>query len=355
MSANTLKPPSAASTQSSYSLGALKSTIGGYIWGSKTQKVPSLDDPIVPLTALKSVVDNVSSLSGPMASADIHTVKTFAAAITAGNTRDAEAVIAHLVSKGEASVLYTEPTKDVPEPILGAKFGKVPATEADKSVLRTKAALEQMEKRSAHLAEEMEKEVSAATAFVKSGNKSEAIARLRKKKALEAKLSGARAAATKLSDVLMAVDEAESNREAISALETGMSSLRVATEDGVTADRVDNVAQEFDEMLAEQQDVRLSLAQMNEESEENNALLDQELEELVNAEATGKPKTPATSNAEEEADFLKFMQGLDISPEDALKMKDPATVAQANASKDNINVDDAKPGTETGNIAAPVS
>lgn len=364
VSADTLKPPTSVPAQSSYSLGALKSSIGSYFWGSKKLVVPSLDDPIVPLTALKSLVERVSSLSGPMASADIHTVKTFAAEITAGNTRDAEAVIAHIVAKGEASVLFTEPTKDVPEPILGVKIGKGSPTEADKGVLRTKAALEQMEKRSAHLSEEVEKEVAAATSAAKAGKRNEALARLRKKKALESKLSGTRAAATKLSEVLMAVDEAESNREAVSALETGMSSLRVATEDGITADRVDAVAQDFDEMLAEQQDVRSALAQLNEETDENDALLEQELNELLVDENSTKPSMKPQTTTEEEEELRKIMQSLDISLEDAAKMKDPVQVAQEKVSnKDQIDAPTAssqtgeagQTGTETGNLSAPVS
>lgn len=353
VSADSLKPPGAS--QSYYSLASLRSSISGYIWGPKKSKTPSLDDPIVPLTALKAAVERASSLSGPMASADIHTVKTFAAAVTGGNTRDAEAVISHIVSKGEASVLFTEPTKDSPEPLLGVKFGKGTATEADKGVLRTKAALEQMEKRTLHLTEEIERESAAATSLAKAGKKSDALSRLRKRKVLETKLTGSRAAASKLSDVLLAVDEAESNREAVSALETGMSSLKVATEEGVTADRVDAVAADFDEMLAEQQDVRVALAQLNEESAENDAVLLEELDQLVSGEKQEQPARPTTTD--EEIELMKLMQELDIPETEPAQMKDPAQVAHENLAKagEGESASSVPAGDEQGTPAGPAS
>lgn len=332
VSANTLKAPS-TSSQPSYSIGALKSTIGSYLWGSTKPKALSLDDPIVPVAALKAVAQRASTLSGPTAIGDIHTVKTFAEDLTAGNARDAEAVISHLVSKGDATALFTDPTKEDPDPILGVKLGKGSTNPADKGVLRTKAALERMEKVCVHLDGAVETEKEAAVAAAKSGNKSEALARLKKKKALEAKLVGARATASKLSDVLMAVDEAESNREAVSALETGMSSLKTATEGGVTADRVDSVAADFDEMLAEQQDVRHALEQLNQDSIGDNAVLEQELEDLVSDEA----KPPIVSNqpslSQEDEELLKIMQELGISSEDAATIQDPERAAEAHMAK----------------------
>lgn len=334
VSADSLKAPS-NSTQSSYSLSSLKTTVGSYLWGSAKPKAPALDDPIVPVAALKAVAQKASTLSGPTASGDIHTVKTFADDLTAGNTRDAEAVIAHIVSKGEAIALFTDPTTEDPDPILGVKLGRGSANPADKGVLRTKAALEKMEKVSSHLDHAVEAEREAAVAAAKAGNKSDALSRLKKKKALEAKLNGARATATKLSDVLMAVDEAESNREAVSALETGMSSLKTATEGGVTADRVDAVAADFDEMLAEQQDVRHALEQLNQGPiGADEALLEQELEELVAGEqepsAIPTEKPPMT---EEEKELLKIMQGLGISGEEAALMQAPEKVAETDAAK----------------------
>ena len=48
-----------------------------------------------------------------------------------------------------------------------------------------------------------------------------------------------RSAAGKLSEVIMAVDEAKSNREAVLALETAVESLKLSIEDEVMDDRVD--------------------------------------------------------------------------------------------------------------------
>lgn len=282
--ADSLKPPSeTAKPTSSYSLQGLRSSLTGYLWGSSKPTPPSLDDPIVPVAALKAAAERAASLSGPMASSDLHTVKTFAAAITADSTRDAEAVIAHIVSKGDAVAVFTDASKDNPEPVFGVKLGRGTgaATDKDKGVLRTKAALENMEEMAGHLEVSVEAEKNAAAVAARSGNKTEALGRLRKKKVLESKLSSARSAAAKLSDVLMAVDEAESNREAVLALETGMESLRLANKDGVTADRVDSVAADFDDMMAEQQDVRMALEQINADSVDTEAQLEAELEELV--------------------------------------------------------------------------
>lgn len=329
VSADTLKAPSTTS-QSAYSIGALRSSIGSYFWGSTKPQAPTLDDPIVPVAALKAVAQRASTLSGPTAIGDIHTVKTFAEGLTAGSARDAEAVIAHMVSQGDATALFTDPTKEDPDPVLGVKLGKGSTSPADKGVLRTKAALERMEKVCAHLDVAVQAEKEAAVASAKSGNKSDALARLKKKKALEMKLVGSRATASKLSDVLMAVDEAESNREAVAALETGMSSLKAATESGVTADRVDAVAADFDEMLADQQDVRHALGQLNQDSVGDQALLEQELEDLVSGEA--RPPATVTEQpalTEEDEELLKIMQELGISSDDAAKMQDPAKVAEA--------------------------
>lgn len=306
--ADSLKPPSQdTSTRSPLSLGSIRSTLSSYIWGGTKVTPPSLDDNIVPIAALKAAAARASSMSGPTASADIHTLKSFAAAITAGSTRDAEAVIAHLVSQDQAVTLFTDVTKENPVPIFGVKIGKGRAEAADKGVLHTKAALERMEEMSAHLDLAVESEKAAATMAAKAGNKPEALNRLRKKKALENKLSSARAAATKLSEVLMAVDEADSNREAVTALETGMKSLRLAQEDGVTAGRVDAVASDFDDMMAEQQDLRVAFEQLNLSATANDGELEDELEELMEGEkeSTGTESAvpitkPAPNNVDQE-------------------------------------------------------
>lgn len=280
--ADSLKPPSQNAGGSSYSLSTIRTTLSSYIFGSNAEAAPSLDDPIVPVAALKAAAERASSLSGPMASADIHTVKTFATAITNDNVRDAEAVIAHIVQKGDASVLFTDVTKENPEPILGVKLGKTKPVSGDKGVLHTKAALDRMEEMASHLETSVESEKQAAMHAAKSGNKAEALTKLRKKKVLETKLASARAAGAKLSEVLMAVDEAESNREAVVALETGMASLKSVTADGVTADRIDSVAADFDELIGDQQDVRVAFEQLNMDAMGNDAVLEAELEDLVN-------------------------------------------------------------------------
>lgn len=335
VSANSLKAPTSAPPKSSYSLSTVRATLSSYIWGSKQAPTLGLDDPIVPITALKSFAQRVSRLSGPVATADIYTVKTFAAEITGDNTRDAEAVIAHIVSKGEATVLFTTPTKDDPEPVLGVKLGRAAATQADRDVLRTKAALERMTKLSKHLKDSVEAEETAAVLAAKAGNKAEALLRMKKKKGLEAKLTGARAAATKLETVVMAVDEAESNREAVAALETGMASLKTVTADGVTADRVDAVAADFDEMLTEQQEVRTALEQLNQNVlDPDEADLEKELEAMMSGEKHKEEVEDATTPGgmtKEEEELMKLLGKVEITPEEATKMQDPARVAAANA------------------------
>eukprot|EP00737_Agarophyton_chilense_P002361 gb/GEZJ01002684.1/.p1 GENE.gb/GEZJ01002684.1/~~gb/GEZJ01002684.1/.p1 ORF type:complete len:408 (+),score=77.15 gb/GEZJ01002684.1/:124-1224(+) len=308
ISADTLKPPSKDSTtRSGYTLSSLKQTLGSYIWGGSRSEAPSLDDPIVPVAALKAAAARLSSYSeGPMASTEIHTVKSLASAMTERNTRDAEAIISYLVSRNEAVPLFTEPSPEHPEPVLGVKFGKQKINPSDKGVLRTKAALEHMEQQSSHLEKAIYKEIEAATKAAKAGNKTEALARLRKKKVLEAKLIGARSAATKLSDVLLAVDEAESNKEAVLALETGMESLKLVNQNGVTANRVDTVASDFKELIEDQTDVRLALEQLAQESAADDAVLEEELEQLVSGEKPLKqdvnklPKKTLADEAEEE-------------------------------------------------------
>lgn len=323
VSAASLKVPDASSGASVSAFGTIRSAFNRYLWSPKTE-LPSLDDPIVPVAALKAAADRAAALKGPVASSDILTVRAFAEEVTAGNTRDAEAVISHLVSKGNATVLYTDPTPESPVPTFGVKLGDNAASPADKGVLQTKAALERMEKLSAHLEEGVAAEKAAATVAAKAGNKADALARLRKKNLLETKLTGARSAALKLHDVVMAVDEAASNKEAVLALETGMDSLRLATANGVTADRVDAVASNFDEMLAEQQDVRVALGQLNHDAIGEDAELQAELDELLDDEKT----EPAKKDGVDE-EMLKIMAELGISKEEAALMPDPVTAGVA--------------------------
>lgn len=335
VSTDTLKASTATPPKSSYSFGSVRATLSSFIWGPKKAPTLGLDDPIVPVAALKSVAERVSRLSGPVATADIYTVKTFAAEITGDSTRDAEAVIAHIVSKGEATPLFTTPTKDDPEPVFGVKLGSASASQADRDVLRTKAALERMTKLSTHLKDSIKAEETAAVVAAKAGNKAEALLRMKKKKGLEAKLTGARAAATKLEAVVMAVDEAESNREAVAALETGMASLKTVTADGVTADRVDAVAADFDEMLSEQQEVRTALEQLNQDAlEPDEADLEKELEAMMSGKKRKSEVTDTTTAdgvTDEEEELIKLLGGVEITPEEAAKLQDPARVAAANA------------------------
>lgn len=299
--ADTLKPPSASAARGTSTFSSIRSTLSGYIWGRNVKDEASLDDPTVAVTALKAAAVRANELGGPTASTDIHTVKTFARDITAGNVCDAEAVIAHMVSKGSAHAIHTDP----PDSALGVRVG-ASTTAADKGVLQTKAALERMEETVAHLSVAVESEQAQAKELALKGDKTAALAKLRKKKVLDAKLASARSAASKLSDVLMAVDEAESNKEAVSALEIGMESLKIATKDGVTAERIDAVAAEFDDALAEQQDVRLAFNQLNVEAEGAEEELESELEAMMKGEE-GEAESAAAGAEKQTADTQKIV------------------------------------------------
>lgn len=357
VSADTLKPPSAeAANQSAFSAASIRSTLAGYIWGSKKPSPPGLDDPIVPLAAMKAATSRAESLAGPIASADIQTVKSFANAVTAENTRDAEAVIGYLISNTNATALFTEPTKENPDPVLGVKLGKVTVNQADRGVLRTKAALENMEQLSFHLETAIATEKEAATQAAKLGNKPEALSRLRKKKVLEAKLTGAKSAATKLADVLMAVDEAESNKEAVLALETGMSSLRLATENGVTVDRVDAVAADYKELMAGQEDARLALEQLGQDTAGDDALLEEELEGLLSQEEPQRPaeilaKPPVKTLADEaEEELAKLLENLPVPSQEVPPDAEQAALESLTAApvvSSAANVEDSR------NVVAP--
>lgn len=63
-----------------------------------------------------------TALGGPTANRDIHSVKTFARDIMVGIVRDAEAAIAHMVSKGSAHVIHTYPTDTMRWGVCRSKF-----------------------------------------------------------------------------------------------------------------------------------------------------------------------------------------------------------------------------------------
>jgi Snf7 len=250
--------------------------------------------------------------------------------LTAGSTRDAEAVISHLVAQKAASVLFTDPTPDSKEPVAGLKFGAAAPTAADKGILQAKAALQRMEVLAAHLEASVAAETAAATAAARSGNKADALARLRKKKLLDNKLAGARASVHKLTDVLMAVDEAASNKEAVQALEIGMDSLRAATANGVTAGRIDAIASDYADHTADQEDVRVALQQLNQSPQglDDAAAEEAELAAMMAVEDTGHslgaPDSSAvTGSAEEEAELDRIMAELGISKNDTADLPTP--------------------------------
>jgi Snf7 len=310
--------------------GGIASTLSRYIFGSPPPAPLGLDDPIVPTAALEAAAARAKDmLGGPVSSDDIHTVQSFASEFTARNTRDAEAVISQLVSLRAATVLFTDVTPETKLPVAGFKFGTTPPNEADKGVLQTKAALQRMEDLAAHLEKSVALETAAATAAARSGNKADALARLRKKKLLDNKLAGARASVHKLTDVLMAVDEAASNKEAVQALEIGMESLRVAAANGVSAERVDAIAADYADHTADQEDVRVALQQLNQDPSGLNetAAEEAELAAMMAAEDVGHsitaPDPVVEGSAEEEAELAKIMAEFGIAKNDTADLPTP--------------------------------
>jgi Snf7 len=329
-------PTSAPATTSPLSLSGVKSVLSSYIWGTSAPAVPSLDDPIVPTAALAAVAARAKDrLGGPVTSDDIHTVQSFADELTAGSTRDAEAVIAALVAKKSAAVIYTDATPDQPEPLVGFKFGGNAPTAADKGILQTKAALHRMEQLAIHLDKGVLQETAAATLAARAGNKAEALARLRKKKLLDNKLAGARASVHKLTDVLMAVDEAASNKEAVQALEIGMDSLRVANENGVSAERVDAIAADYADAVADQDDVRTALQQLNisPDGENDLAAEEAELDAMLAAETASKVGSAGglgvAELAAEDAEMERIMAELGIEKHDIANLPVPPSPEEA--------------------------
>jgi Snf7 len=355
----------ASTSTSSLSMARVKSALSGYIWGSSTPRPPSLDDPIVPTAALALVASRAKDhLGGPVSSDDIHTLQSFAEELTNGSTRDAEAVIAHLVSKRSAAVLYTEPTAEQPVPVVGFKFGGNVPNAADKGILQTKAALHRMEQLTAHLERGVFHETQAATVAARAGNKAEALARLRKKKLLDNKLAGARASVHKLSDVLMAVDEAASNKDAIQALEIGMDSLRVANANGVSAERVDAIAADYAEAVADQDDIRTALQQLNvtPEGEDDLAAEEAELNAMMAAEAAGYKldgmasveagaSASGAAAVSEDAEMERIMAELGIKKNDVTDLPDVPSPSSANVRRPDDNPPVNR--SNAGRVAAP--
>lgn len=318
------------SSASLFSIAGVRAAVSRLIWSPPPPTPPGLDDPIVPFAALEAVAARAKErLGGPVSSDDIHTVQSLANDLTNGNTRDAEAVISHFVSKNIASTMYSSPSPENPTPVVGFKMGSDAPTEADKGILQTKAALQRMEHLASHLEKSVALETQAATTAARNGNKAEALSRLRKKKLLDTKLAGARASAHKLTDVLMAVDEAASNKEAVQALEIGMESLRAATADGVTADRIDAIASDFAGHAAEQEDVRVALQQLNQipQDDEQYAAEEAELNAMLAAEDAGfklEGTSPhKTHQAEEDEELNRIMEELGIQKNDTLDLPMP--------------------------------
>lgn len=336
---------SSSLTPSKFSLAGVRSAVSRLIWSSPSPNPPGLDDPIVPVAALEAVTAKAKEkLGGPVSSDYIHTVQSFADSFTNRNTRDAEAVISHLVSQNDASLLCTDASSEIPTPVIGFKLGSEPPTDADKGVLQTKAALHRMELLSAHLGKSVADETNAATTAAKNGFKDEALAHLRKKKLLDNKLAGARASARKLTDILMAVDEAASNKEAVQALEIGMESLHAATANGVAADRIDAIASDFAGHAAEQEDIRVALQQLNQmpQDEEQNAAEEAELNALLAAEQVGhKLETVPVgtqATAEEEEELNRIMQELGIQKGDTEGLPVPPSPSTPVSSPDRLDI-----------------
>lgn len=308
--------------------GIVRSVMAKYLWASPTKPATlEIDEPIVPTAALRAAAGRAKDrLGGPVSTDDIHTVQSFAREFTARQIRDAEAVIGHLVKENAASVLVTDPSSENSANVTGFKFGTTPATETDKGILQTKAALQRMDELSSHLERSVAEETTAATAAAKSGNKGDALSHLRKKKLLENKLAGARASVHKLTDVLMSVDEAASNKEAVEALEIGMGSLRTANENGVSVARLDAIAADYAEHAADQEDIRVAWEQINQGPEITDYSAEEaELAAMLAAEEAGHPVAPPEpqGTTEEEEELDKIMAELGIAKNDTADLPVP--------------------------------
>lgn len=296
MSAGTLDEPSEndGKTQAGSAGVGMFNSLRRYLWSSTAKSdTPGPEDELVPTAALGRLAEEATRLVGPIATAEVHTLKSLANAITGGVERDAEAVAAYLVSQGKATVLRTTPTRENPTVIVGIRLGPGGATEADRSLLSTKAARERLVDVVAHLEQEVEVQKKEAVKAAKSGNKAGALSRIQRKAALEKKLSGAQASLRKLNDILLAVDAAESNRDSVAAIEAGVQSLRYAQEAGATADRVDDVAAQLDELLGQQEDLRLALEQIDPNRDQELIEAEEKLAELLAEDQVKELDDPA--------------------------------------------------------------
>ncbi len=263
-------------------------SLGRYLWSSSAESyAPGPEDEIVPTAALGRLAEEATRLVGPIATAEVHTLKSLANAITGGVERDAAAVASYLVGQGKATVLRTTPTRENPTAIVGVRLGPGVATDADRSLLSTKAARERLIDVVAHLEQEVEIQKQEALKAAKAGNKAGALSRIQRKAALEKKLSGSQASLRKLNDILLAVDAAESNRDSVAAIETGIQSLRYAQDAGATADRVDDLAAQLDELFGQQEDLRMALEQIDPNKDQELIAAQEELDALL-ADETGK-------------------------------------------------------------------
>jgi len=224
--------------------------------------------------------EKASGLVGPFVTAEIHTLKSLANACTAGNERDAAAVAVHLVSQKKATILRI--IGDNNAEVIGVRIGSGNASDADKSLLQTKAAKERLYDLSNHLNSEIALEKTRAVEAAKAGDKATALVHVQRKTQCEKKLKGVRASLKKLGDVLMAVDDAENNRETVNALKTAMETLKTVTEDSdINADTVDDVGMQLDELMGKQEDLKLALNQIGEASAAEEAHYDEELLKLL--------------------------------------------------------------------------
>lgn len=261
------------------------SSLRNYLWSSATavsssKPAPGPEDELMPLVTCEAISEKAAGLVGPFVTAEIHTLKSLANACTAGNERDAAAVAVYLVSQKKATILSI--IGDNNAEVIGVRIGSGNASDADKSLLQTKAAKERLYELSNHLNSEIALEKKRAVEAAKAGDKATALTHVQRKTQCEKKLKGVRASLKKLGDVLMAVDDAENNRETVNALKTAMETLKTVTEDSdINADTVDDVSFQLSELMGKQEDLKLALDQMGQESLAEEAANEEELLKLL--------------------------------------------------------------------------
>jgi Snf7 len=219
--------------------------------------------------------------------------------------RDCDVLLDALARRRMAARVYDH-SGNGDSALVGVKFAERAGANAapvdrnvDRGILAIKSTLDELQQQQARTRADIDLCTERAAEQLRAKQRKRALGHLRRRKMLADALDKRIDAADKLGDVLMSIQQADTDTALLAAYRHGASAIR-GVQAGTSVGQIDSVVDELAELMADQRDIDDALATASLGDDANDEALDAELAALVAGSSSPSSSPSASSDSIEE-------------------------------------------------------